>query len=59
MDWSHGHNSTIHNGISRVGFYTGGHERFRDEDLADEWVKQPTSGLKRIRMTLLSLLFLP
>jgi arylsulfatase A-like enzyme len=41
MDWSHGHNSTIHNGISRIGFYTGGHAaRFRDEDLADQWVKQ-------------------
>ena len=25
MDWSHGHNQTIHNGISRIGFYTGGH----------------------------------
>jgi arylsulfatase A len=35
MDWSHGHNSTIHNGIRRIGFYTGGHAaRFRDEDLA-------------------------
>jgi arylsulfatase A len=41
MDWTHGHNSTIHNGISRIGFYTGGHAaRFRDEDLADEWVNQ-------------------
>ena len=41
MDWSHGHNSTIHNGISRIGFYTGGHAaRFRDEDLADAWVKK-------------------
>ena len=41
MDWSHGHNSTIHNGISRIGFYTGGHSaRFRDEDLADEWVNR-------------------
>ncbi|MEM6776451.1 MAG: arylsulfatase [Planctomycetota bacterium] len=39
MDWSHGHNSTIHNGISRIGFYTGGHAaRFRDEDLSDRWV---------------------
>ena len=38
MDWSHGHNGTIHNGISRIGFYTGGHAaRFRDEDLADKW----------------------
>ena len=41
MDWSHGHNSTIHNGISRIGFYTGGMAaRFRDEDLADMWVKK-------------------
>lgn len=41
MDWSHGHNSTIHNGISRIGFYTGGHAaRFRDEDLADRWVSE-------------------
>ena len=41
MDWSHGHNSTIHNGISRIGFYTGGHAaRFRDEDLADRWVAE-------------------
>lgn len=39
MDWSHGHNNTIHNGISRIGYYTGGETaRFRDEDLADEWV---------------------
>lgn len=41
LDWSHGHNATIHNGISRIGFYTGGHAaRFRDEDLADAWVER-------------------
>jgi len=41
MDWSHGHNSTIHNGISRIGFYTGGEAaRFRDEDLTDVWVER-------------------
>lgn len=41
MDWSHGHNQTIHNGISRIGFYTGGtRARFRDEDLADAWVRE-------------------
>ena len=41
MDWSHGHNQTIHNGISRIGFYTGGTKaRFRDEDLADAWVNE-------------------
>ena len=47
MDWSHGHFSTIHNGISRIGFYTGGHAaRFRDEDLADEWVKQSNKWIE-------------
>lgn len=41
MNWSHGHDQTIHNGISRIGFYTGGHAaRFRDEDLADKWVEK-------------------
>jgi arylsulfatase A len=41
MDWSHGHNQTIHNGISRIGFYTGGEKaRFRDEDLADAWIAE-------------------
>lgn len=41
MNWSHGHNQTIHNGISRIGYYTGGHAaRFRDEDLADKWVEK-------------------
>ena len=41
LDWTHGHNATIHNGISRIGFYTGGESaRFRDEDLADMWVKK-------------------
>lgn len=41
MDWSHGHNQTIHNGVGRIGFYTGGESaRFRDEDLADRWVAE-------------------
>jgi arylsulfatase A-like enzyme len=48
MDWSHGHNSTIHNGISRIGFYTGGHSaRFRDEDLADEWVNRSVKWIEK------------
>lgn len=47
MDWSHGHNATIHNGISRIGFYTGGHAaRFRDEDLADEWVERSVKWIE-------------
>ncbi len=47
MDWSHGHNGTIHNGISRIGFYTGGMAaRFRDEDLADKWVEQSNQWIE-------------
>jgi arylsulfatase A-like enzyme len=50
MDWSHGHNATIHNGISRIGFYTGGHSaRFRDEDLADAWVNESVRWIKENR----------
>jgi arylsulfatase A len=47
MDWSHGHNATIHNGISRIGFYTGGHAaRFRDEDLSDKWVEKSVAWIE-------------
>ena len=48
LDWSHGHNDTIHNGIGRIGFYTGGTQaRFRDEDLADEWVTQANRWMEK------------
>lgn len=41
MDWSHGHNSSIVNGISRIGFMTGGHQaRWVDEDMADRFAQQ-------------------
>ncbi len=50
MDWSQGHNGTIHNGISRIGFYTGGHAaRFRDEDLADKWIEKSNAWLEANR----------
>ncbi|MBL9209650.1 MAG: arylsulfatase [Opitutaceae bacterium] len=50
MDWSHGHNGTIHNGISRIGFYTGGQAaRFRDEDLGDKWVEKSVAWLEANR----------
>ncbi|MCH2177558.1 MAG: arylsulfatase [Mariniblastus sp.] len=36
MDWSHGHNMTIVNGISRIGWMSGGESaRWVDEDMAD------------------------
>ena len=47
MNWNDGHNNTIHNGIGRIGFYTGGHSaRFRDEDLADAWTKQSNKWIE-------------
>jgi len=50
MDWSHGHNQTVHNGIGRIGFFTGGQSaRWRDEDLADEWVRQSTAWMETHR----------
>ena len=50
MDWTHGHNQTIHNGISRIGYYTGGNKaRFRDEDLADQWVSESNRWIEANR----------
>ncbi|MCM2374606.1 sulfatase family protein [Aporhodopirellula aestuarii] len=50
LDWSHGHNHTIHNGISRIGYYTGGHAaRFRDEDLADKWIEKSNEFIEQHR----------
>jgi len=47
MDWSHGHNQSINNGIGRIGFFTGGQKaRWRDEDLADQWVKQSNQWIE-------------
>lgn len=47
LDWSHGHNGTIHNGIGRIGFYTGGTAaRFRDEDLADIWARESSRWIE-------------
>jgi arylsulfatase A-like enzyme len=58
MDWTHGHNSTIHNGISRIGFYTGGEAaRFRDEDLADKWVEKSVAWIEKNKETPFFLFF--
>jgi arylsulfatase A-like enzyme len=36
LDWSHGHNYTVVNGIGRIGYMTGGKKaRWVDEDMAD------------------------
>jgi arylsulfatase A len=58
LDWSHGHNQTIHNGIGRIGYYTGGTKaRFRDEDLADAWVERSKAWIAANRERPFFLLF--
>jgi len=48
MDWSHGHNSSIINGISRIGFMTGGHKaRWRDEDMADVFTDKALAFIEK------------
>ncbi len=41
MKWHHGHDGTIVNGISRIGFMKGGEKaKWRDVDMADEFLNQ-------------------
>ncbi len=50
MDWSHGHNQTIHNGISRIGWFKGGQAaRWRDEDMADDFMSKSVEWIKAHR----------
>lgn len=50
MDWDYGHNDTIHNGIGRIGYMSGGHSaRWMDEELAAEWVRQSRNWIKKHR----------
>jgi arylsulfatase A-like enzyme len=50
MKPSHGHNQTIVNGISRIGFMTGGKSAlWTDEDIANVLVKRSVSFLEKNR----------
>lgn len=41
MDWSHGHNMAVVNGIGRIGYMKGGQSAlWKDEDMADTFTKQ-------------------
>ena len=41
MDWSHGHNNSIVNGIGRIGFQTGGKSaRWIDEEMAEVFTRR-------------------
>lgn len=48
LDWSHGHNNAVVNGIGRIGFMTGGKKaRWVDEDMADTFTKKAVAFIER------------
>jgi arylsulfatase A-like enzyme len=50
MKLSQGHDNTIINGISRIGFMAGGKlARWKDEDIADNLTKQATDFIERTK----------
>ena len=50
MKWHHGHNHSIVNGVSRIGYMTGGQQaRWVDEDMADRFTEKALEFLERHR----------
>ncbi|MBD8487776.1 arylsulfatase [Echinicola sp. CAU 1574] len=48
MMWSHGHNHTIVNGVSRIGYMSGGESAlWRDEDFAQTFVDKASAFIKQ------------
>lgn len=48
MDWSHGHNSAVINGIGRIGYMTGGKAAlWNDHDMADDFTKEAVGFIER------------
>jgi arylsulfatase A-like enzyme len=57
---SHGHNQTIVNGISRIGYMTGGKAAlWRDEDMADVFTRKATTFIEQHRSQPFFLFFAP
>jgi arylsulfatase A-like enzyme len=47
MDWSHGHNNAVVNGIGRIGFMKGGKSAlWKDEDMADQFTQHALGFIK-------------
>ena len=41
LKWHHGHNNSVHNGVPRIGFMTGGKTAlWTDEDMGDEFLNK-------------------
>jgi arylsulfatase A-like enzyme len=50
LDWSHGHNMAVVNGVGRIGYMTGGKAAlWKDEDMADEFTRKAVAFLERQR----------
>jgi arylsulfatase A-like enzyme len=48
LDWSHGHNQAVVNGIGRIGYMKGGKAvLWKDEDMADVFTKQALGFIER------------
>jgi len=48
LDWSHGHNMAVVNGIGRIGYMTGGKAAlWKDEDMADRFTHRAVAFLER------------
>lgn len=48
MDWSHGHNMAVINGIGRIGYMTGGKAAlWSDEDMADDFTREAVAFIER------------
>ena len=48
IDWSHGHNQAVINGVGRIGFMKGGKSAlWKDEDMADVFTKQALAFMER------------
>jgi len=50
MDWSHGHNQAVINGIGRIGYMSGGASAlWKDEEMADEFVRRAVAFMEKHR----------
>ena len=48
MDWDHGHNQAVVNGIGRIGYMKGGQKaRWVDEEMADVFVEKANAFIER------------
>jgi hypothetical protein len=48
MDWSHGHNNAVVNGIGRIGFMKGGKSAlWKDEKMSDQFTHHAVEFIKQ------------